>query len=84
MSWTSDYTEAINFMAINTHNETEIPGIAIAVIPKNAILGMFSFEREIVVDPGVPKISVEKAFLKGSELREFRKSWKAAKKELRN
>ncbi len=33
-----------------------------AMIPKSAILGMFSFEKEVVVDPTVPKMSLEKAF----------------------
>ena len=80
MSWTRDPQEAFNFMSINTHNEGEIPGLASALIPKHAILGLFSYEKEVVVDPTVPKIALEKSFLKGSELREFRKKWKEAHK----
>lgn len=79
-SWTTDVTEAQNFMAHNTHNDREIPGLLAATIPKEAILAVFEFENEVVVDPAVPKLEVLKHFLRGPELRNFRKTVNASKR----
>lgn len=72
-SWTRDMQQAASFMAINCHTKREIPGIVYALIPKDAILAIFSFEGEVVVDPTVKKIKVEKHFLRGKELRDFQR-----------
>ena len=44
-----------------------------AVIRKEAVLAVFDFENEVVVDPTVPKVEVERHFLHGAKLRAFRK-----------
>ena len=73
LSWTTNPVEARNFMGHNTHNSKEIPGLLTAVVPKKAVLAMFDFEDEVVVDPTVRKVEVERHFLRGPELRAFRK-----------
>jgi hypothetical protein len=70
-SWTRDAEEIIKFAALNCHTKKEIPGFLRATIPRSAILAMFSFESEVVVDPTVKKLNVEKHFLRGAELRDF-------------
>jgi hypothetical protein len=70
-SWTLDVLEARTFAALNCQTKKEIPGFVIATIRKEAVLGMFSFEKEVVVDPTVTKVSVDKYFLRGNELRNF-------------
>jgi hypothetical protein len=76
-SWTRDIQEAVNFAALNCHNKKEIPGIVTAVVPKSAVLAMFSYESEVVIDPTVKKIKVRREFLKGSALRGFRAKFDA-------
>jgi hypothetical protein len=70
-SWTTEIEEVLKFAALNCQNKKEIPGIIRATVPKSAVLAMFSFEDEVVIDPTVKKINVEKHFLRGSELRNF-------------
>ena len=72
-SWTLDVAQCMTFAALNCQNKKEIPGFVLATIPKQAILAMFSYENEVVVDPTVPKIEVAKRFLRGKELRDFRR-----------
>lgn len=71
-SWTRDLQEAVNFSAMNCHSKKEIPGIVTAIVPKSAVLAMFSYEGEVVVDPTVKKIKVQREFLKGTALKNFR------------
>jgi hypothetical protein len=70
-SWTLDVAQCKTFSALNCQNKKEIPGFVIATVPKEAILAMFSYENEVVVDPTVPKTDVAKHFLRGKELRDF-------------
>jgi hypothetical protein len=70
-SWTLDVAQCKTFSTLNCQNSKEIPGFVIATIPKDAILAMFSYENEVVVDPTVPKTDVSKYFLRGKELRDF-------------
>jgi len=70
-SWTTDQEQAATFSILNCHTKKEIPGVISALVPKEAVLALFSFEKEVVVDPTVPKLAVEKSFLRGSELRQF-------------
>lgn len=72
-SWTLDPEQMFTFAALNCQNKKEIPGFVLAVIPKEAVLAMFSYEREVVVDPTVAKLEVQKHFLRGKELRDFHK-----------
>jgi hypothetical protein len=76
-SWTRHPQEALNFTAINCHNKNEIPGIIYAIIPKTAVLALFSYEGEVVVDPTVKKVAVERDFFKGKALKEFRANFDA-------
>jgi hypothetical protein len=73
-SWTTDAEEVIKFAALNCQTKKEIPGFIHATVPKSAILAMFSFENEVVLDPTVKKLKVQKHFLRGSELRQFHAS----------
>ena len=73
-SWTSNPEELLKFSALNCHNKKEIPGFVMATVKKAAILAIFSYENEFVIDPTVPKRSVELEFLKGPALRQFRKN----------
>lgn len=70
-SWTTDAEEVIKFAALNCQTKKEIPGFIHATVPKTAVLAMFSFENEVIIDPTVKKIKVVKHFLRGSELRNF-------------
>lgn len=70
-SWTLDVAQCKTFSALNCQNKKEIPGFVIATVRKDAILAMFSYEQEVVVDPAVPKQDVTKYFLRGKELRDF-------------
>ena len=70
-SWTRNAEEVMKFAALNCHSRKEIPGVVQAVIPKEAVLALFSYEGEVVVNPTVKKISVETYFLRGKELRDF-------------
>lgn len=70
-SWTTDQEQAATFSILNCHTKKEIPGVISALVPREAVLALFSFEKEVVVDPTVPKLAVEKSFLRGSELRQF-------------
>lgn len=74
-SWTRDLRQAWVFARLNCQTKKEIPGIITAVVPKAAILGLFSFEQEVVVNPQVRKLKVQKEFLRGTELRAFHKSF---------
>lgn len=75
LSWTRDIEEPIRFAVLNCQNKKEIPGFITATIRKEAVLALFSFESEVVVDPAVPKLEVKKEFLRGSELRKFHKQY---------
>jgi hypothetical protein len=75
LSWTRDIRELLRFAVLNCHNKKEIPGFIIATIRKEAVLALFSFEQEVVVDPFVTKIDVQKEFLRGTELRKFHKQY---------
>lgn len=77
-SWTRDVQEPFRFAALNTQTKKEIPGVLTATIPKEAVLALFSFESEVVVDPTIPKLEVHKEFLRGAELRKFHKQFDAA------
>ena len=82
LSWTLDPDiEPERFAALNCHSKNEIPGFITAVIRKEAVLAVFWFERELVVDPEVPKVSVQKRFLRGNELRKFHKRLDAQRNE---
>lgn len=72
-SWTLEPGQAPTFAALNCQNKKEIPGYVLAVVPKEAVLALFSYEREVVVDPTLPKLEVQKYFLRGKELRDFHK-----------
>lgn len=72
-SWTRDIEEPLRFAALNCHSKKEIPGFITATIRKDAVLGLFAFESEVVVDPAVPKLEVHKQFLRGNDLRKFHK-----------
>lgn len=76
-SWTRDLQEAVNFAAMNCQNKKEIPGIVTAIVPKTAVLAMFSYEGEVVIDPTVKKIKVQREFLKGAALKNFRAKFDA-------
>lgn len=73
-SWTLDPQQAPTFAALNCQNKKEIPGYVLAVVRKEAVLGMFSYEKEVVIDPTVPKVDVQKYFLRGKELRDFHRN----------
>lgn len=75
LSWTRDINEPVRFAVLNCQTKKEIPGFITATIRKEAVLALFSFEQEIVVDPMVPKVDVKKEFLRGSELRKFHKQY---------
>jgi hypothetical protein len=70
-SWTTDAGQAWKFAALNTHTKKEIPGVISARVPKQAILAVFDYESEIVVNPTLPKRGISIQYLKGSALREF-------------
>ena len=70
-SWTRHADEVMKFAALNCQTRKEIPGIVQAVVRKEAVLALFSYEGEVVIDPTVKKISTETYFLRGKELREF-------------
>ncbi len=72
-SWTFDLEEAKKFSTLNCQNKKEIPGFIVAEVRKEAVLAMFSYESEVVIDPTIPKVSVQKYFLRGKELRDFHK-----------
>lgn len=72
-SWTRNGEEVMKFAALNCHSRKEIPGIVHAVVRKEAVLALFSYEGEVVVDPTVEKLEVETYFLRGKELRDFHK-----------
>lgn len=72
-SWTRDPREPFRFAALNCQTKKEIPGFLTATIKKESVLALFSFEGEVVVDPNVPKPTVDKHFLRGTELRQFHK-----------
>lgn len=76
-SWTRNTDEVMKFAALNCHSRKEIPGIVHAVIRKEAVLALFSYEGEVVVDPTVEKLEVETYFLRGKELRNFHKNFDA-------
>lgn len=71
LSWTLDPKQAPTFAALNCQSKKEIPGYVLAVVSKEAVLGLFSYEKEVVIDPTVPKLDVQKYFLRGKELRDF-------------
>ncbi len=73
-SWTSNPEELLKFSALNCQNKKEIPGFVFATVKKAAILAIFSYESEFVIDPTVPKPSFKIEFLKGKALRQFRKN----------
>ena len=70
-SWTLDPQQALTFAALNCQNKKEIPGLIFAVVSKKSVLAIFSYEKEVVIDPTVKKIKVEKHFLRGKDLRNF-------------
>ena len=70
-SWTRINEEAVRFAALNCQTKKDIPGFIRATIPKNAVLAMFSFEGEVVVDPTIKKLKIQTHFLRGPELRKF-------------
>lgn len=70
-SWTLDPHQALTFATLNCQNKKEIPGLVSAVVSKESVLAIFSFEKEVVIDPTVKKIEVEKCFLRGKDLRNF-------------
>lgn len=76
-SWSLDIEQAQAFALRNCHNKKEAPGIIMADIRKEAILCVFDYESEIVVNPLVPKIKVVKSFLQGKELKKFHKVFDA-------
>ena len=76
-SWTRNTDEVMKFAALNCHSRKEIPGIVHAVIRKEAVLALFSYEGEVVVDPTVDKLEVNTYFLQGKELRNFHKNFDA-------
>lgn len=76
-SWSLDVEQARDFSLRNCQSKKEAPGIISAVIQKSAILCMFDYESEIVVNPRVSKIKVTKAFLQGKELKKFHKTFDA-------
>ncbi|WP_430407319.1 hypothetical protein [Hydrogenophaga sp.] len=78
-SWTTDQEQAATFSILNCQTKKEIPGVISALVPREAVLALFSFENEVVVDPTVPKLAVEKSFLRGSELRQFHRKFNVAK-----
>lgn len=78
-SWTTDQEQAATFSILNCHSKREIPGVISALVPREAVLALFSFEKEVVVDPTVPKLAVEKSFLRGSELRKFHRRFNVEK-----
>lgn len=73
-SWTRDRDEVVKFAALNCHSRKEIPGVVQAIIRKESVLALFSYEGEVVVDPTVKKVQVETYFLRGKELRDFYKN----------
>lgn len=73
LSWTFEPAQTKTFAALNCQNKREIPGYVLAVVCKESVLGMFSYEKEVVIDPSIPKSDVQKYFLRGKELREFHK-----------
>jgi hypothetical protein len=75
LSWTRDMREPLRFAVLNCQTKKEIPGFITATIRKEAVLALFSFEQEVVVDPSVPKVEVRKEFLRGNELRKFHKQF---------
>jgi len=74
-SWTRDMTEPMRFATLNCQSKKEIPGFITATIRKEAVLGLFAFEGEVVVDPAVPKLEVHKQFLRGNDLRKFHRQF---------
>ena len=75
MSWTLDIEQAHTFSVLNCQTKKEIPGILSAEVSKEAVLSIFSYEKEIVVDPAIAKLAVSKFFLRGSDLRAFHKNF---------
>jgi hypothetical protein len=73
-SWTRDAEEVMKFAALNCHSRKEIPGVVQALIRKEAVLALFSYEGEVVVDPTVKKLEIGTYFLRGKELRDFHKN----------
>ena len=73
-SWTDAQEEVVRFMTLNCQNKKEIPGYIAAMVRKEAILNVFRFESEFVVNPRIKKGTVQKNFLRGQELRAFHKS----------
>jgi hypothetical protein len=74
-SWTTDLQEAWKFAGLNTHTKRETPGVLAAIIPKCAILAVFSFESEIVVNPTIPKLDLKTKLVTGLALRKFQKKF---------
>jgi hypothetical protein len=70
-SWSLDPQQALTFATLNCQNKKEIPGLVSAIVSKDSVLAIFSYEKEVVVDPTVKKIEVEKYFLRGKQLRDF-------------
>ena len=70
-SWSLDPQQALTFATLNCQNKKEIPGLVSAIVRKDSVLAIFSYENEVVVDPTVKKIEVEKYFFRGKQLRDF-------------
>jgi hypothetical protein len=73
-SWTNAPEEVLRFMTLNCQNKKEIPGSIGALVRKDALLALFRFESEFVVNPRIKKRGVRKEFLRGGELRAFYKN----------
>ena len=73
-SWTREAKKVMKFAALNCHRRKEIPGVVQALIRKEAVLALFSYEGEVVVDPTVKKLEIGTYFLRGKELRDFHKN----------
>src|SRR3546814_16501187 len=73
-SWSLDIEEARDFGLRNCHSKKEAPGIIKAIIKKEAILCMFNYEAEVVVNTLIPTIKIQQAFLTGKEMKKFHRS----------
>jgi len=81
LSWTTSPEEAKKFAARQVSTATQIPGVIRALVPGSAILAVFDFAQEVVVDPTIPKENVSTNFLNGSGLTKFRQNWKKLQAE---
>ena len=81
LSWTTSPEEAKKFAARQVSTATQIPGVIRAQVPGSAILAVFDFAQEVVVDPTIPKENVSTNFLNGSGLTKFRQNWKKLQAE---